>query len=191
MTALVRAAHDTGRRVAAHASTDEGMRRAVLAGIDTIEHGYGGSEATFRLMAERHVVYMPTLTAPEATGEYFQHYVRGGPPTPAMQQAERAFRLARKVGVVIGNGSDVGVFAHGSNERELEWLVRLGMTPLEALRAATVVDAAVIERATQLGQIRPGFLADVVAVDGDPTSDITALRHVARVIKAGTVYRRP
>ncbi len=190
--AMVEAAHSSGRPVAVHASSDEGMRRAILAGVDTIEHGYGGSEATFKLMAEKGVAYFPTLTASESTSTYFGGYVAGKtPPTPAMLAAERAFKLAVKSGVTIGMGSDVGVFRHGDNARELVWMVRHGMSPTQVLLASTAVDAKVLRRANDLGQLKPGYLADIIAVSGDPTRDIEATKAVVFVMKDGAIHIRP
>jgi imidazolonepropionase-like amidohydrolase len=192
LKAIVDTAHQIGRPVAAHAASDAGVRMAVEAGVDTIEHGYGASEATFRLLKQKGVAYEPTLTAVDATSEYFQHYVPGkSEPTPAMKDAERAFRTALKVGVTIGNGSDVGVFAHGTNWREPAAMVRDGMTPVQALHAATDVAAKILRQSQHFGRIAPGMAADLAAFSGDPSKQIDALKNPVFVMKAGVPYRTP
>lgn len=192
LQALVREAHSSGRLVAAHAVTAEGMRRAVEAGVDTIEHGYTGTQEVFALMAKRHVALLPTLATAEAYAIYFDQYKPGQEPYPAeLASAVAAFKTALHNGVTIGLGSDVGVFPHGENYRELEWMVRAGMPPVQALLAATAVNARIIHLEDSLGRIRPGFLADLVAVAGNPATQIQAMRDVQFVMKDGVVYKQP
>ncbi len=160
--------------VAAHATTTEGMRRATLAGVETIEHGDGGTPEIFRLMKEHGVALCPTLAI-------------------AGNNAERkkgVFQAALAAGVTIVSGSDVGVFAHGDNARELETMVQFGMPLIDALRSATSISARVLHMGDKIGMVKPGLFADVIAVEGDPTHDVSALRRVKFVMKGGAVYKQ-
>jgi imidazolonepropionase-like amidohydrolase len=177
---IVRVASDAGVPVAAHATTAEGMRRATLAGVDTIEHGNAGTREVFDLMAERGIAYVPTLAAYEAL-ERIRNQSKDHPLVVAKRNA---FAAARASGVTIANGSDIGVFPHGENARELELLVEHGLTPTEALRTATSTAARVL-RYEDLGVLRPGARADLIAVTGDPTAQIGALRDVRLVMRDG------
>jgi len=187
---LVATARGAGRPVAAHAMSPEGMRRAVLAGVETVEHGDKGTPEVFRLMRQRNVALCPTLAAGEAYATYFDGWVKGrDAATPDLVAKRESFRAALAAGVTICFGGDVGVFPHGDNVRELETMVEYGMSPLAALRSATSVNARIFHLEDRLGRIAPGLLADLVAVDGDPTRDISALRRVKLVMKGGEVVR--
>jgi imidazolonepropionase-like amidohydrolase len=187
LTLIVQTARSAGRGVVAHASTAEGMRRATLAGVETIEHGDGGTPEVFQLMKQRGVAFCPTVAATDAISQY-KGWLKGQQPAPQrVLDKHRAMQAAIQAGVTLAVGGDVGVFAHGDNARELELLVQdYGLAPLAVLRAATSGNARIFHLADR-GRLAPGLLADLVAVAGDPTQQITALRQVKLVLKGGVV----
>lgn len=175
----------SGRQLVAHASTEEGMKRAVNAGVSTIEHGDNGTAEVFRLMKEKGVALCPTLAAGDAIEQY-RGWKKGKDPEPARITAKRTtFRLALNAGVTICMGGDVGVYPHGDNAREMELMVEYGMKPLEVLRSATSVNADVFGFAGKIGRIRKGYYADIIAVENDPSQDIRHIRNIKWVMKDG------
>jgi len=188
MAAGVQVAHDAGRIAAAHATTAEGMRRAILAGVDTVEHGYGGTPEIFKMMHDRGTGYCPTLGASEAYAQYFQGWNGKEPAPESVQENRRAFQMAMKAGVRICMGGDVGVFAHGKNWLEMEAMQRGGMPAADVMIAATSGNASIFHLPDR-GQVKPGLLADLVAMPGDPTTDVSAVEHVNFVMKGGEVFR--
>jgi len=189
LRAIVEAAKSSGRAVVAHASTPEGMRRAIVAGVETIEHGDNATDETWKLMAQHGVVFCPTLAAGDATRQY-AGWKKGTDPEPASITAKRAsFKAALAAGVTMCMGGDVGVYPHGDNAREMEMMVDYGMTPLAVMKATTSGNAKMLHWESRVGRVAPGLLADLVAVVGDPTRDIHAARRVSFVMKGGLIER--
>ncbi|MBI1365106.1 MAG: amidohydrolase family protein [Alphaproteobacteria bacterium] len=188
---IVEVAHSSGRKVAAHAASDAGVRRAVEAGVSTIEHGDGASLDTFRLMAKKGVALCPTLAATESIARYRGWDGSANTMPETVRDKHEELARALKAGVTICNGSDVGVFSHGRNAWETELLVAYGMTPIAALRAATSIDAKILGKDKEIGHVAPGYVADLAAFEGDPSTDIKSLSKPRFVMRAGEIVRRP
>jgi imidazolonepropionase-like amidohydrolase len=186
---IVETARSSGRPVVAHASTTEGMRRAALAGVETIEHGDAGNAEVFKLMKEKGIALCPTLAAGEAVSTY-KGWKKGIDADPERIKIKReSFKEALKSGVLICAGGDAGVFAHGTNARELELMVEYGMNPMDVLRSATSINARVFHIDQARGKIRAGWQADILVVKGNPAKDIADVRKIEWVMKDGIIYK--
>ena len=187
LRAVVEEAKRWNRDVAAHAYGGEGAKNAIRAGVRSIEHGMLLDDEGLKLMAERGTWWCPTLSvyipdSPEADTELRRRIVA---------HHKEVFQKAMKMGIKIAFGTDVGAFEHGTQARELVRMVDYGMSPLEAIRSATVRGAELLRMEKEIGTVEPGKDADIVAVGGDPLKDIAALTHVVFVMKAGEVYKGP
>jgi imidazolonepropionase-like amidohydrolase len=186
--AMVATATSAGKYVVAHASTPEGMKRAINAGVETIEHGDGGTMELFKLMKQKGIGYCPTLAAGDAITRY-SGWKKGKEPDPERISKKKAsFKIALASGVPIVFGGDVGVFSHGENYREMELMVEYGMKPLDVLISATSGNARMFHLNT-LGELKKGFLADIIAVKGNPIENISVLKEVSFVMKDGIIYK--
>lgn len=191
LAAAVVIAKSGGRFVTVHSSTPEGMRRAILAGVHSIEHGNEGTEEIFKAMKEKGIALCPTLAAGDAIAQYYG-WKKGTGPEPARITAKRkSFAAALRSGVTICMGGDVGVFPHGDNAREMEMMVEYGMKPIDVLRSATSVNADVFGYGDKIGRIKKGLLADIIAVKEDPSINIHALRQNIFIMKNGKIYKKP
>jgi imidazolonepropionase-like amidohydrolase len=189
IAAAVAIAKSGGREVVVHSSTPEGMRRSIMAGVSTIEHGDDGTAEIFKLMKEKNVALCPTLAAGDAIAQY-GGWKKGTDPEPArIANKRKTFQLALQSGVTMCMGGDVGVFTHGDNAREMELMVEYGMKPIEVLRSATKVNADVFGYGNKIGRLQKGLLADIIAVEGNPIDNITAVRKVSFVMKNGSIYK--
>lgn len=196
LRAIVLTAKDYGFRVAAHAHGAEGMKRAIRAGVDSIEHGTLMDDEAISLFKKHGAWYVPTISAGRYVADkakeadYYSPLVR--PKAAAIgPQLQATFGRAYKAGVKIAFGTDAGVFPHGENAKEFAYMVEAGMPALEAIRAATLHAATLLDQSSRLGSIEPGYAADIVAVSGDPLRDITLLQNVKFVMKDGVVYKQP
>ncbi|WP_295206462.1 amidohydrolase family protein [Sediminibacterium sp.] len=180
-----------GKQVVAHASNIEGMKRAALARVSTIEHGDYGNHEVFDLMLRNNVALCATLGATEATATYDGWKKGIMPPTDRIAAKKKSFQLALQKSVTICFGGDVGVFTHGDNVREMELMVEYGMKPVDVIKSATSINAKVFGIGDKIGRLQKGLLADMIAVDGNPLEDISVMRKIVLVMKEGKIYLHP